>query len=115
MPVSAAHMPEMTKPSDLDAIDVDAGEPRRRGIAADRLDLLADAGPLDQHPQAAEHDHHDDDVVGNAEQPAAERELQEGFRHAGDDRHAGRIGEGAAGDDGADAERRDHRIDPASW
>ena len=50
-------------------------------------------------------------VVGNAEQPAAERELQEGLRHAGDDRHAGRIGEGEPDEDGADAERGDDRID----
>ena len=60
---------------------------------------------------AAEHQRHDDDRVGNAEQPAAERELQECFGHAGDDRHAGGIGEGEPDEDGADAERGDHRID----
>ena len=97
---------------DLDAVDIDAGEARRGRIAADRLDLLADRRALDQHPEAAEHERHDDDLVGDAEQPAAERQLQEGFRHAGDDRNAGGIGEGQADDDGADAERRDHRVHP---
>ena len=38
---------------------------------------------------AADDQRHHDDRVGNAEQPAAERQLQERFRHAGDDRHAG--------------------------
>ena len=38
--------------------------------------------------------------------------LQERFGHARDDRHAGRIGEGEADEDRADAERGDHRIDP---
>ena len=32
------------------------------------------------------------------------------LRHAGDDRHARRIGEGKPDDDRADAERRDHRV-----
>ena len=38
---------------DLDAVDIDAGEPRRRRIAADRLDRLADRGALDQEPEEA--------------------------------------------------------------
>ena len=51
MPVSAAQMPEIDEADDLDAIDVDAGEPRRVGVAADRLDLLAERGALDEHPE----------------------------------------------------------------
>ena len=49
----------------------------------------------------------------NSQRPR--RDLQERLGHAGHDRHAGRIGEGQANQDRADAQRRDHRIDPAAW
>ena len=51
MPVSAAQTPEIDEAEDLDAVDLDAGKPRRRGIAADRLDLLAERGALDEEPE----------------------------------------------------------------
>ena len=96
------------KAQDLDAIDADAGEPGRDRVAAYRLDLLTDRCAFDQRPQRRHHQGHHDDRVGNAEQPTAQRQLQKTFRDAGDDRRAGRIGEGEPDDDRADAERCDH-------
>ena len=95
---------------DLDAVNADAGEARRRLVAADRLDFLADRRAFDKHPKRHDDERHEDDRIGNAEEPTTESQLQEGFRHAGDDRHAGRIGEREAYEDGADAERRDDGI-----
>src|SRR5690606_447534 len=74
---------------DLDAVDIDAGKPGRRRIAANRLNFLAERGALDQQPEPQQHQHHDHDVVGDAEQPAPQRELQEGLRYPGDDRYTG--------------------------
>ena len=111
MPVSAAHMPESTKPRILmrstlmPASRAAAGLPPTAWISWPiAVRSTSSHSPPSTSAMMMI-------VVGNAEQPAAERELQEGFGHAGDDRHAGRIGEGEPDEDGADAERRDHRID----
>ena len=101
---------------DLDAVNAYAGKARGRLIAADGLNFLADRRPLDQDPKAPATTSAMTMIglgMPNSQRPRAS--LQEGFRHARDDRHAGRIGERQADEDRADAERRDDGIHPAAW
>ena len=81
-----------------DIILLDLNLPRMNG-----LDLLADRGAFDQNPERAEDERHHNDRVRDAEQPAAEREVEKFVRHPGRDRNAGGIGEGEPDNDGPDA------------
>ena len=108
VPVRAAQTPEMIKPKIL----IDQRRCRqavRLRVAPDSLDLLTDRGAFDQRPERRHHQGHHDDRVGNAQEPTAQRQLQ---NPSGTPATIGtpRIGEGKPDDDRADAERRDHRV-----
>ena len=91
-PVSAAHMPEMTKPRTLmrstliPARRAAAGLPPTAWISWP----IAVRSTSTQRP---DDERHDDDGIGDAEKPTAESQLQKRLRNARHDRHARRISE----------------------
>ena len=61
MPASAAIRPDRTNRRDLDPGDADAGEARRAGVLADRVDLAADPRPVEDDAEDEREREEDDE------------------------------------------------------
>ena len=87
MPVKRGAHAGNDETQDLDAVNADSRQPRRGRVAADRLDFLADRGPLDQRPEPPTTSAIT--MIGfgtpNSQRP---RESCRNVRHAGHDRNA---------------------------